>query len=101
MFRIVDSLIYDSLVEISPRYFRIRLVSKGRSDTEKLRPVIPPNTPGKSSIQFCNSIEIWLAAVARVPRPLVVPRRNGFAPRKSGPRDAAEIVHTSDRDTQV
>jgi hypothetical protein len=44
MFIIVCSLLCDSPVEISPRYLPMPPVSKGRSDTQKVRPGIAPNS---------------------------------------------------------
>jgi hypothetical protein len=46
----------------------------------------------KSLIGFDHSIEIWLAEVARVSRPPVVPRGNGFAKRKGGRRNVVQLV---------
>jgi hypothetical protein len=48
----------------------------------------------KGLIGFDHSIEIWLAEVAQVSRPAVVPTGNNSAKRKGGPRNVVQLVLT-------
>jgi hypothetical protein len=48
----------------------------------------------KGLIGFDHSIEIWLAEVARVSRPLVLAKMNDFAKRKGGLRNVVQLVHS-------
>jgi hypothetical protein len=65
--------------------------------------IISPNSNSEESalpkglIGFDHSIEIWLAEVAPVSRPLVLVKMNDFAKRTVGLQNVVQLVRTNHR----
>jgi hypothetical protein len=64
--------------------FLIAIISPNSNPEESALP--------KGLIGFDHSIEIWLAEVAWVSRPLVLAKMNKFANRKGGLRNVVQLV---------
>jgi hypothetical protein len=64
--------------------FLIAIISPNSNPEESALP--------KGLIGFDHSIEIWLAKVARVSRPLVLAKMNDFAKRKVGLQNVVQLV---------